>query len=132
MNKYGILHPEIVKLIAETGHTEELVITDAGLPIPEEVNTRIDLALTEGMVPFLTLLDEVLTAFSVEKIVLAEEIKAASPEMESAIQERFSGIEVAYLPHEAFKARTKNARGLIRSGEFTPYANVILVGGVVY
>ncbi|WP_280770637.1 D-ribose pyranase [Salipaludibacillus daqingensis] len=132
MKKSGILHPELVKLIAETGHMEELVVTDAGLPIPEEVNTRIDLGLKEGMIPFLELLDEVLKEFSVEKIILAEEIKAKSPDMEQDILKRFKGIEVAYLPHDDFKQRTKQSRGLIRSGEFTPYANVILVGGVVY
>lgn len=132
MKKSGILHPDLVKLIAETGHMEELVVTDAGLPIPEEVKTRIDLGLREGMVPFLELLDEVLKEFSVEKIILADEIHSKSPEMEKEILTRFKGIEVTYLPHDDFKQRTKGSRGLIRSGEFTPYANVILVGGVVY
>jgi len=56
MKKEGILHPMLNKLITETGHTDEIVVTDAGLPIPEEVNTRIDLALQEGMVPFLVYL----------------------------------------------------------------------------
>ncbi|CAM3791887.1 D-ribose pyranase [Alkalicoccus chagannorensis] len=132
MNKGNILHPELNRLIAETGHMEEIVVTDAGLPIPEEAGTRIDLALEEGMVPFLTLLDAVRSTFSVEKIILAEEIKSKSPEMEQAILDRFPGMETEYVPHPDFKQRTKNARGLVRSGEFTPYANVILVGGVVY
>ena len=132
MKKHGILHPQLNKLITETGHTERLVVTDAGLPIPEEVNTRIDLALKEGMVPFLEILDTVLTEFSVEKVIMAKEIKEISPEMNEEIVKRFPGIEVEYIPHVDFKEETKKTRGLIRSGEFTPYANVILVGGVVY
>lgn len=132
MKKRGILHPELNKLIAETGHTDEIVVTDAGLPIPEEVNTKIDLALQEGMVPFLDLLDAVIAELSVEKIILAEEIKTASPHMLKNILERFPSIEVEYLAHVDFKERTTKSRGLVRSGEFTPYANVILVGGVVY
>lgn len=132
MKKQGILHPMLNKLIAETGHTDEIVVTDAGLPIPEKVNTKIDLALQEGMVPFLDLLDAVIAELSVEKIILAEEIKTASPKMLKSILERFPGIEVDYLPHVDFKQRTTKSRGLVRSGEFTPYANVILVGGVVY
>ena len=36
------------------------------------------------------------------------------------------------MPHTEFKKLTKNARACVRSGEFTPYANVILVAGVVY
>lgn len=132
MKKSGILNPQLNKLISETGHTERLVVTDAGLPIPEEVNTRVDLALKEGMISFIDLLDTVLTEFSVEKIILAEEIKQASPDMEKEILKRFEKIDVEYIPHEVFKQETKKTRGLIRSGEFTPYANVILVGGVVY
>jgi D-ribose pyranase len=132
MKKTGILHPDLNKLISETGHMDEVVVTDAGLPLPGEVNTRIDLALTKDMVPFLTLLDNVLSELSVEKVIIAEEIKEKSPGMHEEIVKRFQTIEVEYIPHVEFKQRTKNARGLIRSGEHTPYANVILVGGVVY
>ncbi|CAG9621190.1 D-ribose pyranase [Sutcliffiella rhizosphaerae] len=132
MKRSGILNPQLNKLIAETGHTERLVVTDAGLPIPEEVNTRVDLALKEGMVPFLELLDTVLSEFSVEKVIMAEEIKEISPDMHSEILKRFRDIDVVYIPHVEFKEETTRTRGLIRSGEFTPYANVILVGGVVY
>lgn len=132
MKKHGILHPELNKLIAETGHTDEIVVTDAGLPLPEEVNTRIDLALKQGLVPFLELLDTVLDDLSVEKVIMAEEIKTVSPKMQKEILARLEGIEIEYLPHTDFKQRTKSARGVVRSGEFTAYANVILVGGVVY
>lgn len=132
MKKQGILHPDLNKLIAETGHMDEIVVTDAGLPLPEEVNTRIDLALKEGMIPFLELLDTVLDELSVEKIIMAEEIKTTSPQIHKEILSRFEGIEIEYMPHIDFKQRTKSARGLVRSGEFTSYANVILVGGVVY
>jgi D-ribose pyranase len=39
---------------------------------------------------------------------------------------------VEVMPHVDFKKKTKEARALVRSGEFTSYANVILVAGVVY
>ncbi|MDV2684440.1 D-ribose pyranase [Alkalihalophilus lindianensis] len=132
MKKSGILHPGLSKLIAETGHTDYVVVTDAGLPLPEEVNTRIDLALKEGSLPFLEVLDTVIDELAVEKIMIAEEIKTASPNMHDEIINRFSNAEIEYIPHIEFKERTKQARGLVRSGEFTSYANVILVGGVVY
>ncbi|MER1985722.1 MAG: D-ribose pyranase [Solibacillus sp.] len=132
MKKSGILNPQIANLLASTGHTDYVVVTDAGLPIPEEVNTRIDLALKEGIPGFLQTLDIVLEELIVEKIILAEEVKEISPNMHEEILKRFQSIEVEYLPHTEFKNQTKNARGLIRSGEFTPYANVILVAGVAY
>lgn len=132
MKKSGILHPQLNKLISETGHMDEIVITDAGLPLPEEVNTRIDLALKEGTVPFMELLHTVISELSVEKIILAEEIKTSSPKIHKEIINSFENVEIEYLSHVNFKERTKEARGLVRSGEFTPFANVILVGGVVY
>ncbi|WP_226581011.1 D-ribose pyranase [Halobacillus litoralis] len=132
MKKTGVLHPELNKLITEMGHTDELVVTDAGLPLPEEVTTRVDLALVKDMVPFLTVLDNVLNELSIEKVIMAEEIREKSPEMHEEILKRLHGVEVEYVPHVDFKQRTKQARGLVRSGEHTSFANVILVGGVVY
>jgi D-ribose pyranase len=132
MKKGGILNPAVNKLIAETGHTDYIVVTDAGLPLPENVRTRIDLALKEGTPGFLETLDTILTELTVEKIILAEEIKTVSPQMNEEILRRFPGIPVEYVPHAEFKQTTKQARGFIRSGEFTPYANVILVAGVAY
>lgn len=132
MKKGGILHPQLNKLIAESGHTDQIVVTDAGLPLPESVNTRIDLALKAGSVPFLELLDTILEEFSVEKVIMAEELKTVSPNMHQEILKRFQEVKVEYVPHEEFKNKTKSTRGFVRSGEFTPYANVILVGGVVY
>lgn len=132
MKKNGILHPGLNKLIAETGHTDQIVVTDAGLPLPEEVNTRIDLGLKKGTISFLELLDTVLDELSVEKVIMAEEIKLASPVMHEEILNRFKDVEINYVPHVEFKEQTKSSRGMVRSGEFTSYANVILVGGVMY
>lgn len=132
MKKGGILHAGINKLIADTGHTDYIVVTDAGLPIPENVNTKIDLNLREGMVGFLDALDTILTELIVEKVILAEEIKHISPHMHEEIVTRFPNLPVEYLPHNVFKQETKDARGIVRTGEFTPYANVILVAGVAY
>lgn len=131
MKKGGILNPALAKLLAETGHTDYLVVTDAGLPLPENV-TRIDFALKPNVPRFLELLDTVLEEIVVEKIILAEEIKVVSPQMHEEILKRFPNISIEYMPHVLLKDTTKQARGLIRSGEFTPFANVILVAGCAY
>ena len=132
MKKTGILHPGLNKLISETGHLDEIVITDAGLPLPEEVNTRIDLALKEGKVPFLEVLNTVIDELFVEKVIMAEEIKTVSPKLHKQLLIIFKDVDIEYLSHIDFKERTKSARGVVRSGEFTSFANVILVSGVVY
>jgi len=132
MLKRGILNPEMAHVLASTGHRDSIVVTDAGLPIPQNIE-RVDLALKPFVPEFLELLDETLDILEVEKIILAEEIKTESPEMLEKILDRFSDeIDVEYIKHTKFKNETKNCRAAFRSGEFTPYANIILIAGVVY
>ncbi|WCK56291.1 D-ribose pyranase [Aneurinibacillus sp. Ricciae_BoGa-3] len=131
MKRSGILNPQLSRVIAETGHTDLLVVTDAGLPIPQEIE-RVDLSLVQGKPAFLDVLREVVTELEVEKIILAEETEKISPNMYRDIVNLLPGIPIETMPHEAFKEKTKQAKAAIRSGEFTSYANVILVAGVVY
>lgn len=132
MIKKGTLNPQMAKILTSTGHMDTLVVTDAGLPIPHNIE-RVDFALKPNLPRFLEVLDETLDALEVEKIILAEEIKTKSPEMLAEILKRFSDkVAVEFVPHVEFKQQTKQCRAAFRSGEFTPYANVILVAGVVY
>jgi D-ribose pyranase len=131
MKKRGILHQDISELVASMGHTDMLVIADAGLPIPDEV-WRIDLALTKGVPPFLKTLEVILEELEVQEAILAEEIKTKSPELYQQIQTVLDGIPLSYVSHEDFKNMTFEAKGIVRTGEFTPYANVILVSGVTF
>lgn len=129
----GTLNGQLARVISETGHTDRLVVTDAGLPIPSGVE-RVDLALRENLPRFLDVLDAVLDEVAVEAVLLSEEIKQASPEMLAQIEERFErlGVTLEFVPHTEFKRATGTARAAVRSGEFTPYANVLLTAGVVY
>lgn len=120
------------------GHKDSLTIADAGLPIPKEVQ-RIDLALSQGIPKFVEVLKTILEELEIEKIILAQEIREKSPELHQKILQQIKKlekgerqIEIVYLPHEEFKKRTKDTRAVIRTGEFTPYANVILVSGVLF
>ena len=132
MRKTVLLNSEISSVISNMGHTDTLTIGDCGLPIPEYVQ-RIDLAVKKGVPDFMTVLDTVLEELCVEKIVLAEEIRTASPDMHAEILKRFSEkVAVEYVPHTAFKQRTGNSRAIVRTGECTPYANIILQSGVTF
>ncbi|MFD8805276.1 D-ribose pyranase [Streptomyces sp. NPDC059597] len=129
----GTLNGQLARVISELGHTDQLVVTDAGLPVPPGVE-RVDLAVAENLPRFLELLDVVLAEVAVEDVLLSEEIKEASPEMLAEIEKRFTALGVAlrFVPHTTFKQATAAARAAVRSGEFTPYANVLLTAGVVY
>lgn len=129
----GTLNGQLARVISETGHTDRLVVTDAGLPVPPGVE-RVDLAVRKDLPRFLDVLDSVLAEVAVEGVLLSEEIKQASPDMLAAIEERFArlGVALEFVPHTEFKKATAGARAAVRSGEFTSYANVLLTAGVVY
>ncbi|MBK7916992.1 MAG: D-ribose pyranase [Chloroflexi bacterium] len=131
MKKGQLLNQPISAVVAGMGHTDELVIGDAGLPIPAGPQ-RIDLALTAGIPAFLDTLEAVLSELAVETAVIATEMITVSPNLYAAIQERLGTVRVIHVPHEALKVRTQSAKAIIRTGEFTPYANIILSSGVVF
>lgn len=131
MKKIGIINGPISTVIASLGHTDTVVIADAGLPIlagPE----RIDLALSAGLPAFLDTLRIVLTEMQVERAIVASEMLEVSPTVYQAIQTLLGKTPIDTVPHESFKQQTHSARAVIRTGEFTPYANIILVAGVVF
>ncbi len=131
MKKIGILNSEISKVISEMGHMDQIVICDAGLPIPAHVQ-RIDLALKEGTPSFMETLETVLTELQVEKVIYAQEMSQTSPQIKKLITEILPNVQHQSVPHSEFKELTKKARAVIRTGEFTPYANIILQSGVVF
>lgn len=127
------INPALSRVISETGHTDLIVVTDAGLPIPPG-SERIDLAYRPGDPAFLDVLDTVLAELVVEGATVSAEVAEQSPEVLEALRERFAGegFEIELIPHVDFKKLSQGARAFVRSGEFTPYANVILHAGVAY
>ena len=133
MKRNGILNSDISRVLSYMGHTDRIAIGDCGLPIPEEVE-RIDLSLTFGEPKFLCVLELVLADMKVEKIVLAEEIKEQNPTVLQGIEALLASqnVEVEFVPHTEFKAQTADCRAVIRTGETTPYANIILQSGCIF
>ncbi len=131
MKKGALLNAALSETIARMGHTDMLVIGDAGLPIPSGPR-RIDLALTQGVPGFLDTLRAVLSEMQVQSIIVAAETIESSPHILEGIKQLLPDVPVEFIPHEAFKVRTCDSIAMVRTGEFTPYANVILVAGVVF
>lgn len=131
MKKTGILNQPISNVIAGMGHTDTLIIADAGLPIPSETE-RIDLALAAGIPSFLDTLRIVLSEMQLEKVIIAEETTTISADLFQAIQEIIKDTPVELCTHNDLKLMSHTAKAIIRTGEFTPYANIILVSGVVF
>jgi D-ribose pyranase len=129
MKKQGLLNKELNTVIASLGHTDTIVIADCGLPIPSDV-PRIDLSLVKGEPPFLRVVDTILDEMVVESITLAEEIKEQNKTIHTKLKDRFAETPITYVPHDEFKQMMDSAKAVIRTGEATPYANVILHAGV--
>jgi len=131
MKKTTLLQSDLSYIIATLGHLDMLVIADAGLPIPVET-VRIDLALTQGVPGAAQTLKVVLDEMKVESVILAEEVKDRNPNFLADVQKLLPGVPVEFVNHSEFKTKTADARAVVRTGEFSPYANVILVSGVVF
>ncbi|AFS71326.1 D-ribose pyranase [Exiguobacterium antarcticum] len=129
MKRHGILNSHISKVLTDLGHTDTVVIADCGLPIPAGVK-RIDLALELGTPSFADVVRIVASDMAIEQVTLASEIKDTNV----AALEVVTQLDVPqdYVSHEAFKELTKQAKVIIRTGEATPYANVILHAGVIF
>ena len=129
MKRKGILNRELAGIFAKLGHTDQIVIADCGLPIPSGVPC-IDLSYKLGEPGFLTILQTVLDDLVVEKAIAAEEVVTGSPDVYKELTGLLTELEM--VSHEQFKQLTAKAKVIIRTGETTPYANVILQSGVVF
>ncbi len=130
VKKKGVLNPQLAYLLASLGHTDEIVICDAGLPIPINVE-RIDLILKEGIPSFIDTVEYLLEHMVIEGITLANEIEEISPELNNKLLDKLpDDISVEKISHQEFKKRVGKTRAVIRTGECTPYANIILKAGV--
>lgn len=139
MKKGVLLNSDVSAVVARLGHTDQLTLCDAGLPILAETQ-RIDLALTQGVPTFMQVFAAVTQEMQVESAILAEEIVKQNPSLHEVLlaeltalgQRQGNTISVRYISHQAFKAQTEHSRAVIRSGECSPYANVILCAGVTF
>ncbi|MCE9839190.1 MULTISPECIES: D-ribose pyranase [Proteus] len=139
MKKGVLLNSPISSVISRLGHTDKITIADAGLPIPSSVE-RIDIALTQGIPDFMSVLQTITHEMQVEAVMLAEEIKTINPSLFNEIlsylylleQEQKKSIQIMYVSHEAFKKQLTENKAVIRTGECTPYANIVLFSGVTF
>jgi D-ribose pyranase len=131
MKKNGILNSHISEVLSRLGHTDTIVIGDCGLPIPDET-MRIDLSLKIGTPSFIETLAVVLEDMAIEKVTLANEIMTNNREIEKQVTQIVNGVPIDYITHQELKELTKQAKAVIRTGEATPYANIILHAGVIF
>lgn len=132
MKKNGILNSDIDKILADLGHTDTLIIADMGLPIPKGVS-KIDLALKPGTPSFIDVLSIMLNEMAVESVTVASEIKQNNIDQLNRIEDYLTdSTPINFVSHAEFKKESENAKVIIRTGENSPYSNIILQAGVTF
>ncbi|KFI56924.1 D-ribose pyranase [Bifidobacterium cuniculi] len=128
----GIINRQLAAALADLRHKDRFVVSDAGLPVPEGVQV-IDLALDYGVLRFTQVLDVLAPVLVLEQGIMAKEAKGQEPE--TWVHGRFPDVPLFYVPHDGkggFKSLEHGVKFVIRTGETTPYANVIFRCGVPF
>ena len=131
MKKSGVLNSDISRVLSYMWHTDTICISDCGLPCPDETEL-IDISLEKGVPDFVRVLKAVVNDMSVEKIFLAEEIRVKNPAVLKEIQTLLPGVRTDFMPHEEFKKKLLSCKAVVRSGEASPYANIILQSACIF
>lgn len=126
MLQSGILNPHVLQLIARIRHTNTLVIADWAFPYWPQIES-VDISLTQGIPTVLDVLDLLTPVFKIGRIWQAEQFVSSNPqERVDRFAKSFGNIPLTREPHVDFKKRVPQAIGLIRTGDATPYGNIIL------
>ncbi|SNY90241.1 simple sugar transport system permease protein [Cohaesibacter sp. ES.047] len=124
-----ILHPELANALATLGHTDIVMVTDAGFPIPKDAH-RIDLGFYEGLPDVLDILKVLRKEIFVEEVHFATDVRDRHPDLYAELQSIYTGAGAVFkgTDHETLvNEYAKKAKVIIRSGSFNPWANIALV-----
>lgn len=129
MIRQGILNPLINSLLCRVRHTNMLVIADRGFPYWPAIET-VDISLVDGIPTVLQVLEAIRPNFDIVQIYMAREFcEENTPEAQERLAKATAGIALVFEPYAEMKRRVPQAIGLIRTGDTTQYANMILVSG---
>lgn len=131
MRKTKVINTQISSVISDMGHFDTLSIGDAGMPVPAGTK-KIDVAIENGVPSFIQVLTNILSELEVQKVYLANEIKTVNPEQLEAIKALIGETPIEFIDHSQMKQDLNKAKVFVRTGEMTPYSNIILESGVVF
>jgi|AntAceMinimDraft_12_1070368.scaffolds.fasta_scaffold06011_1 simple sugar transport system permease protein/D-ribose pyranase len=130
MKKSGILNAQLSGALATLGHTDLLMVVDAGFPIPSTAQ-RVDLAIAENLPDLRTVLSLINDEIIVEAVTRAELVISHNPPLDEFLKKTFVGAELNVRPHqEILTQMAHEAKVIVRTGAFDPWGNIGLYCGV--
>jgi D-ribose pyranase len=137
MKKTALLNAPLSRIIARMGHGDYLVVADSGLPIPYG-KELVDLAVTPQLPGLLAVLNVILSELKVEKVIITQEMEQKSPQfyfdLQKDLKKNLPDVPFEKITHEQLKEITQETHNIafVRTGEATPFSNLILVAGVMF
>ncbi|MGO3548779.1 MAG: D-ribose pyranase [Paucilactobacillus nenjiangensis] len=122
MKKTTVINSDLSRVISQMGHFDTLAIGDAGMPVP----------VTKNLPSFIDVVMNIISELEVQEIILANEIRTNNPSQLTAIQKLFPDTKISFIAHEDMKKDLKDAKAFVRTGEMSPFSNIILVSGVTF
>lgn len=130
MKRSLILNSELSHAIASMGHTDLMIVCDAGFPIPNDA-WRVDLALIQDVPDLQTVLSAIAQEMVVEKVGYAAEMPIHNPPLQEKVHKIFPDAEFETYPHtEVLSTIAAKAKVIVRTGAFDPWGNIMLYSGV--
>lgn len=136
----SILSPQLLKVLCEMGHGDEIVIGDANFPC-ESIAKENQIIRADGL-GAVELLEAILPLFPLDKyeedyfiLMKTEKGDPENPDiwkdLIKAMDKNEKDCHATYMERFEYYERAKKAFAVIASGEKAQYANVILKKGVV-
>lgn len=135
----SIISPELLKILMEMGHGDELVIGDGNFPAAANAQRLVRLdghgvpEILEAILQLFPLDSYVEAPVSLMQVTPGDPCRPTIWETYHELADRYEGREVPFEMVErfAFYDRAKTAYAIVASGESALYANIILRKGVV-
>lgn len=133
----SILSPELLKIMMEMGHGDEIIIADGNFPAASHAQRLVRCdghgvpEVLEAMLKLLPLDQYVESPVALMSVVPGDPIVPVIWDEYKAEIAKYGDVKIEYLKRFAFYERAKKAYAIIATGEKAQYANVILKKGVV-
>lgn len=124
-----IINMELNYMLSSMGHTDILVITDAGCPIPKD-SWVIDLSITRNFPDLVPVLEIIGEEFLAEKIIYADYVPTHNKPYYKDLKRIFNDCTHETIKHETLLSKIiPMAKGIIRTAGYNPWGNVALITG---